>query len=140
MRLKKQDMSEAAQRKNPAKPFNPADFNIKPNLAKVKGRFEKVEIRAICVGCKEEQQCFITNMGECITDAYILKTSRQNSTIGYVLNVDCRSVYIPKKRYLNELLQRLKHKFTSLRLPAYPIPTSVFYPESVSQKGKKNSL
>lgn len=124
MSASNRDFSNPAPRTYSTKTFNPKEYNIKPNMAKVKGRFRKVEIRVLCVGCKEVQQCYITNKGECISDAFIKKTSWDGSSVGCVLNVNCKSAYLANKSYVGVFLTRLKTLFTipQITRPFQPRP------------------
>ena len=80
-------------------PFNPADFNIKPNTATLKGG-HVVEIRATCVGCN--QKCYITTDGICLPAQNILNNSWENekdiSPVGAVLKVQCQSILVLQKK------------------------------------------
>ncbi len=80
-------------------PFNPADFNIEPNTATLKGGYV-VEIRATCVGCN--QKCYITTDGIYLSAQNILNNSWESkkdiSPVGAVLKVQCRSTLMLQKK------------------------------------------
>lgn len=85
------------------KPFNPADYNIEPKTAEIKGG-PTVEVRATCVGCN--QRCFITTDGACIPASHIATYSWKNrkdlSPVGAVLKVQCQSTLVLQKARSNQ--------------------------------------